>query len=587
MNWNLSLIFPSHAAFEQALTDAIQKIKEWDFVPSGDLAFTKETLKDSLLKQEELSGIFGRLTTYTSFQHDLDNQDESAQARKQQVTNAGVPYRQKTATFTNKLHLTPEETVLQWCNEDAYLATHAFDLKDSYRLKKRVLPADQEQLLSNLSNSFAKSSELYNALTSSDRQHPVITPYGVPVQVTTADYQDILHTNPDANFRKEAYQAYCNSYLGTKFSLASIYSNLHKGRNASAKVRGYASSLESTLDSQAIPMSVYTSLVDTAFKNKPAIEAYHNYRKERLGLKNYHQSDVYFPLESSTLKYTYPQALEIVRQALIPLGEEYMEAFAAVTADGFVDVLPSARKRSGAYSWNVDGVGPFILLNFTGTLNDMFTLAHEIGHSIHSYLSDKHQPKATAGYTIFVAEVASTFAEYMLFDYLLKQPEFASGANRSYILSHLLTNYIATYYRQTYFAAYEKEVMELALKDIPITPSTLEAKLKELHDKLQENGVEWLPEGAALLGMIPHFYNSPFYVYQYATSFASSSELYHRYTTGTGNAKESFLTLLKSGGNDHPVALLQKASIDLTTPALFENVNAVFTDLVQKATERN
>jgi oligoendopeptidase F len=414
--------------------------------------------------------------------------------------------------------------------------------------------------------------DIYQMLSTADVEWPTIElSTGDSVVVSGGQYYARLQTERAREDREAVWRAFFETYEKKVNTYASIYNAICQRDWAQAQSRGYESTLHAALDGNAIPTQVVETLIDVTKKGSGPLQRYYDLRKKALGLDAHAIYDGYVGLVADDQKYDYDEARQWVVESVAPLGKEYQQKLREGLDDNWVDVYETQGKRSGAYSMGVYGVHPYVLLNYNDTMNDVFTLAHEMGHAMHSVLAMENQPFVYADYTIFVAEVASTLNEGLLLDYLLEKTD--DPAVRVGLLQHAIDQIALTYYRQVAFADFELQAHRIAERGEPITATTLNdlyyGILKEYYgdetDLDELYGVTW--------SRIPHFYNSPYYVYQYATCFASSAKLLEDMRTGDRqDAVDRYVTLLASGGNDHPVKQLQKAGVDLTDPATVQAV---------------
>jgi oligoendopeptidase F len=568
--WNFKDIYADWNAWEADFKKLQEKMSEVAAL-KGTLTKSAESLKKGLLLQDELSTIAYKVYLYPMLQKDVDGRDMSVLGKLQQVQMAFAKFGIATSWITPELLTLPEATMMKWIDATPELKPYKFGMQDMYRNQKRVYSADKEQLLSYFGTMSGTPSSIYSSLTVTDAVFPKMTlKDGKEVTLTNGTYSSILSTDKVRENRKNAADAFYPVYAKKQNTIASIYKGILDADWASAQSRGYKSCLEASLDGNNIPVGVYENLVNTVKANTKPLQRYHKLRAKLLKLEgDYHGYDSRIPLIDSDKKYPYDEAKLMAIDAVKPLGKDYVAKMKKAIANGWLDVYETPGKRSGAYSINVYGVHPYMLLNYNGTLDYTFTLIHELGHTLHSMLSSENQPFATHGYTIFVAEVASTFNERLLLDYMLDNTK--DTKERIALLQQAIEGIIGTFYIQTMFADFELQAHRLAEQGRPVTAASLTKIADDLNDAYYGDVfVEDQSKKNLLWARIPHFYNSPFYVYQYATCFASSAVLYDKVTKGSKkerrSATEKYLTLLKSGGNDYPMNQLKKAGVDLTKP---------------------
>jgi oligoendopeptidase F len=439
-------------------------------------------------------------------------------------------------------------------------------LEDTVRRAAHTLSDNEEKLLADALPVAGSAGNVFGILANADFPYPTVTlSDGKSVRLDAAGYAGARGV-PNRADREKVMSSYFNAIGGFSRTYGATLNAEAQKVLFYAKARKYATALESQLDIANIPVSVYSRLVDGVNRNLPSFHRYLALRKRMMGVSELHYYDLYAPLVASVkLEYTPEEAQKIVLAAVAPLGHEYVSTIQKAFTDRWIDLLPNDGKRSGAYSNDVYGVHPYMLLNYNGQYSDVSTLAHELGHTMQSYLSDKTQPFATADYPIFVAEVASTFNEALLNDYLLKQ--IKDDDARLSILGGYLENIKSTVFRQTQFAEFELRFHEMAQKGLPITGDALAKLYLDITRKYygHDKGVSVVDDYIAHeWSVIPHFY-SDFYVFQYATSFTASEALAAKVKSGDAAATKRYLSFLSAGGSKYPIDLLKDAGVDMTT----------------------
>lgn len=577
--WNFSDIYPSWDAW-QADFDKLQVKMDEIVTFKGTLNSAENLIKVTKI-QDELSVIAYKVYLYPMLQKDVDTRNMEAVGKLQKVGMAFSKFGIATSWITPELLTIPQETMNKWIAENPALKDQKFGMDDMYRNQERVMSEDKEKLVSFFGPTSGTASSVYSNLTTADVEFPTIKlANGEEVTLTHGAYSKILSTDQNRENRKAAKEAYEPVYRKKLNTIASIYKGIVDNDWAHAQVRGYNSCLEAALDGNNIPVDVYKNLINTVKANTKPLQRYHLLRAKLLNLEgDYHGYDSRIGINNFEKKYPYDEATKMVLEAVKPLGDDYQKKITTAVSKGWLDVYETPGKRSGAYSINVYGVHPFMLLNYNGTMDYAFTLAHELGHTIHSMLSSENQPFATHNYTIFVAEVASTFNERLMLDYMMNNTK--DTKERIALLQQAIEGIIGTFYTQAMFADFEYQAHTLAEQGMPLTAESLTAICEDL-DKAYYGDVMVRDENkpSYFWARVPHFYNSPFYVYQYATCFASSAEIYNNVTTGKkkdrAEALDKYLTLLQSGGNDYPMNQLVKAGVDLSKP---EPVNAIINQL--------
>jgi oligoendopeptidase F len=587
--WDFTPIFANWEAWEDGLKQMQVKMDAFAAL-KGTLAQGPETLLHAFKLNDEIGQLEYRVYSYTTLQRDIDTRDNAVNARLQRVQAVLARFGTATAWFTPELLTIPQSTVEKWIADNPALAPYRFPVMEHYRQASHVLDEKGERLVSLASQLTQVPAATFGELSTSDIKFPQIKlTDGREVTLTPGVYQQLLNSEPSQADRTKAWQAYYQTYAANINTYASIYNGVLQSDWFETQARNYADTLEAALDGNAIPVSVVETLVSATRAGTAPLQRYMKLRKKLLGLETYHIYDNFIPIFHVEKKISYEDAKRTVLESVAPLGADYVAKYKKFVSSGRVDVYENEGKRSGAYSDGVYGVGPYLLLNYTDTIDDVFTLAHEGGHAMHTVLSYETQPFATAEYTIFVAEVASTTNERFLLNRLLeKTPD---PKERFVLLQHAIDAIVSTYYTQVLFADFELQAHKLVEKGQAITADELNGiYLKLLHgyygdavtiDDLYK--ITW--------ARIPHFYNSPYYVFQYATCFASSAQLVKAMTTGDEAVRKAttgrYLTLLRSGGNDHPMDQLRKAGVDLskreTIQAVIDQMDELVTQLEAEA----
>jgi oligoendopeptidase F len=576
--WNLAHIFESWEAWQASYSALESKIAQY-----AALQGTLSTGADELLAALKLADDIGQLTYkvwyFASLRYDEDQRDNQINAKRQQVQILFAKASQAMAWFNPELLAIPLPTVQQWLGANRELAVYRFVIEDLYRQQEHVLDEKGEHLLSLASRLSTTPNDAYAALSTADVKHPTIElSSGEHVTLTYGQYRAILSTNRTQADRARAFAAFHAVFEANVNTYASLYNAVLQRDWFHAQARGYASTLEAALHGNNIPPSVVENLITTTKAGTEPLRRYHRLRKRVLGLDSYHSYDTAIPLVDIDRKYPYDDVLEWLPASVAPLGAEYQRQLRDVLFGDWIDVYENPGKRSGAYSAPVYGVHPYMLLNYNDTLDAVFTLAHEMGHSMHTLLSNAHQPFVYSNYEIFVAEVPSTLSEALFLDYMLEHA--ADDRERIVLLQHAIDGIASTFYTQVMFADYELQAHRLVEDGKPITADALADIYFGLLKAYHGDAMDYDELSRVTWARIPHFYSTPYYVYQYATCFASSAEVMQQLSSqtdgGRAAAVERYLTLLKSGGSDHPMALLKRAGVDLSRP---ETVRAVVDQL--------
>jgi oligoendopeptidase F len=573
--WDFSAIYPDWAGWEAGM-------KEFD-LRADAFAAMKGTLASGgaaqLLKAyqayDDIGKLEYRLYRYPQLQRDADTRDQAVAGRFQRVGAVFAKFETASSWFTPELLAIPEATVAGWIAQTPALEPYRFTILDEYRRKAHVLDDKGERLLS-LGAQFSRApTSIYQELSTADIKFPTLRlADGKDVVLSPGNYAALLDSNPSQTERGRAAEAYANTYALTQNTYAAIYNGLLQRDWFVAQARNFDSTLDAALDGNAIPRTVVETLIEATRAGTAPLQRYARLRQKLLNLPSYHLYDGSVPIFRSDKTYPYEQARELVTASVAPLGDDYLAKYRRFMSSGRIDVYENEGKRSGAYVSGVYGVGPYMLMNYNDTLDAAFTLAHEGGHAMHTVLSYESQPFVNSGYTIFVAEVASTTNERFLLDQLLKQT--TDPKERFLLLQHAVDSIVGTFYTQVLFADYELRAHRLVEKGEPLTTDVLKALYGGVLKDYYGDAVTIDDFYRLQWSRIPHLFNSPYYVFQYATCFASSAQLYGAMTTGAPEARkaatERYLTLLKSGGNDHPMTQLKNAGVDLTQRSTIQAV---------------
>ena len=576
--WNLTDIFPSWIEWDAAYKRLEAGIERYAAL-QGTLGGGPDRLLDAFKLSEELGQLAYRVWYFPSLKYDEDQRDNTVNARRQQVQILFAKWKQAESWFNPELLQIPLDTVRAWIDSTPSLQLYRFAIEDLYRQQEHVLDEKGERLMSLASRLAAAPNDSYWALSTADAKFPMITlSDGETVTVSYGQYRAILATRREQADRAAAFEALHKTYQASLNTYATLYNAVCHRDWFQARARGYRSTLEAALHGDNIPTSVVENLIEATRAGTEPLRRYHRLRRSILGVPSYHVYDFSIPLVTFDKKYQYDDVLDRIVTSVSSLGNDYQKRMREGFGGGWIDVYENDGKRSGAYSAPVYGTHPYMLLNYTDTLDDVFTLAHEMGHSMHTILSHETQPFIYSNYTIFVAEVPSTLSEALLLEYMLAHS--TDPAERIVLLQHAIDNITGTFYTQVLFADYELRAHRLTEQDQPITSETLTETYTTLLKDFYGDALDLNPMTGITWARIPHFFNSPYYVYQYATCFASAARLAQEIMHGTEveqrQARERYLTLLRSGGNDYPMEQLKKAGVDLSQP---DTVRAVVDQL--------
>jgi oligoendopeptidase F len=567
--WDLTDIYPDWSDWETSRVALERRI--------GEYAALKGTLgsgADKLLRFYQLNDELGQLAYkvyfYPSLKYDEDQRDNQVNARRQQVHALMARWQQETSWFSPELLSIPIETVRQWMEETPALAVYRFAIEEVYRQQEHVLDEAGERLMSLSSRLSGAPNEAYQALSTADARFPDVTlSTGETVTMSYGQYRAVLATNRNQADRRAAFLGHYGTYEKNVNTYATMYHGVCQRDWFHARARGYKTTLEAALHGNAIPRSVVDTLIAATRGGVGPLRRYHHLRRRFLKLEKYYPYDFSIPIIDWDRRYPYDTVLEPIVEAVGPLGADYQARMWRGFRERWIDVYENEGKRSGAYSAPVYGVHPYMLLNWADTLDDVFTLAHEMGHSMHTMLSHERQPFVYSDYTIFVAEVPSTLSEALLLEHLLATTR--DRDEQIVLLQHAIDNITSTFYTQVLFADFELAAHERVEQDQPITAEVLNELYKERFEGYYGDSVDMEPLTPITWARIPHFFNSPYYVYQYATCFASAAQLARTITEGPEAdrvaARDRYLELLGSGGKDHPMTLLKGAGVDLSDPS--------------------
>lgn len=579
MKWRLEDIYPSVEAWEQDYQWIKETLPKVDAI-RGTLGQSAEKLQEGLDTYARLSEILEKLFVYAHMKKDEDNGNTQAQALLDRAQAVLVEGESAASFMVPEILTIPQQTLDQYISSNEGLNIYRQFLHDITRKREHYLSAEEEQILAMAGEIAAAPGNIFTMINNADLRFPnVRDENGEEIELTKGRYITLLESR-NRDVRKEAFQTLYATYAKQKNTIAATLNASIKKDIFFSKIRKYSSDREASLDEDNVPLSVYDNLIDAVSQNLDAMYRYVSLRKRALGLDELHMYDLYVPIvKDIDMKIPYDQAKEMVAQGLKPLGEEYLSILQEGYSDGWIDVMENEGKTSGAYSWGTYAAHPYVLLNYQDNVDNVFTLAHEMGHAIHSYLSNKHQPYITAEYKIFVAEVASTLNEILLTVHLLNTLE--DPKQKAYILNHYLEQFRGTVYRQTMFAEFEKIAHGMAEAGQPLTCESLSEVYKDLNIKYygkeihvdDEISLEWM--------RIPHFYSS-FYVYKYATGFCAAAALANQILKEGQPAVERYINFLSSGGSDYPINLLKKAGVDMTSPDPVNTALKTFSEMVDE-----
>ncbi|WP_027417675.1 oligoendopeptidase F [Aneurinibacillus terranovensis] len=578
LTWKLEDMFSSDEAWEEEfkkVKDLVEKIKGFH----GKLSESPAVLADCMKVYEEMGLAMERVYVYAKMRRDEDNGNTKYQALTDRAASLNVHVSSAISFLVPEILDMPEERLESFIRNEK-LADYKFYLEEIKRQKEHVLSAQEEEIIARMGEIAQAPQNIFGMLNNADMVFPTIKDEnGEDIQITHGRFLQLME-NQNRDVRKSAFTALYDTYKKQKNTIAATLNASVKKDVFYARVRKYPSALAAALDGDNIPIDVYTNLIKAVRDNLPAMYRYVSLRKKLLGVDQLHMYDLYVPMVKAVdFKVEYNEAMNLVEQGLAPLGAEYQSVLKEAFGSRWIDVYENQGKTSGAYSWGAYGTHPYVLLNYQNNVNNLFTLAHEMGHALHSYYSDHNQPYLYAQYKIFVAEVASTCNESLLMNHMLKITE--DPRKRMYLLNYYLEQFRGTVYRQTMFAEFEKMIHEKVEQGEALTPETLCSMYYDLNvdyygpDMVVDEDIkmEW--------ARIPHFYNE-FYVYQYATGFSAATALSQQILKEGQPAVDRYLSFLKSGGSDYPIQLLRKAGVDMASPEPVVEALRVFADVLEE-----
>lgn len=544
------------------------------------LAKSADLLLDFLKLSDEIGMMMERVYVYANQKYHEDTGNAAYQDLSNKANVLSVQLNSALAFATPEILSIPEETLIQFRAECEDLRLYEFYLMDLLRQKPHILSAEMEELLADAGEITEAPQNIFSMFNNADIKFPEIKDEnGETVRITHGRYVQLLESN-DRRVRREAFEGVYGAFTSFRNTLAASYSANVKQEAFYAKARHYGSTLEKALDGGNIPVDVYTNLIAAVHDNIGLMHRYVSLRKKLLGLEELHMYDLYTPLvQNIKMEIPFEEAKKIISEGLKPLGEDYLKILQEGFAGRWIDIYENENKRSGAYSWGAYGTHPFVLLNYNDTLNNVFTLAHEMGHAIHSYHSDREQPYVYAGYRIFVAEVASTCNEALLIDHMLKKTE--DKKQKAYLINHFLEKFKGTLFRQTMFAEFEMLTHKMVEEGQSLTADALCKVYHDLNAVYFGEDIVIDPEIDMEWARIPHFYTA-FYVYQYATGYSAAIALSRRILQEGKPAVEDYIRFLSSGSSNYPIELLKAAGVNMSTKEPVNQALELFKELLDQ-----
>lgn len=577
--WDIESMYESMEQWEKDLQYVLTKVEDFSKY-KGNISTSGHTLLEALNEQMELYRRINNIFTYASMRLDEDTRISTSQAIHDRAMSAYVKIQEKTSFMTPEILKIDEATLNRFLDETEELKLYEQYLKNILRKRGHVLSSEEENILAQMGEICNSPHQIYSMLNDADIKFPkIINEQGIEVEITQSNFIPLMESK-NRDVRKKAFEGLYSTYEGFKNTYAQLLNGNVKANIVNARIRKYNSALEASLDENNIPVSVYKNLINSVHNNLDSMYKYMDIRKRALGVEELHMYDLYTPIVKDVdFNIPYEEGKEFIIKGLQPLKDEYIDIVKEGFTNGWIDVYENKGKRSGAYSSGTYDSKPFILTNYHNTLDSVFTVAHEMGHSIHSYLSNKNQPFVYSGYSIFLAEVASTTNESLLLEYMLNNVK--NDREKLYLLNHYLEQFRTTVFRQTMFAEFEMLIHEHVENGGALTADYLCETYKKLNEKYYGPNmvvddlisIEW--------ARIPHFYYN-FYVFQYATGFSAAVALSQKILDEGDEAVDRYLKFLSSGSSDYPINILKLAGVDMTTEEPVNNALKVFEKLVEE-----
>lgn len=577
--WDLESMFESQEAWNKDYEKAVKLAKDFE-KHKGELTKSSESLLNALKDRDQLYRMTENLYAYTHMKLDEDTRNSNSQSLSDKGMSLYVEVGDKTSFLEPEILTLDKETIERYLEENEELKLYTQLLDDLMRQKEHILSAREESILAQLGEVANAPQKIFSMLNNADLKFPTIKDEeGKDVEITHGNFIPLLESK-NREVRESAFKALYETYKSFKNTFAASLNGDLKKNIFNSKIRNFGSSREASLSRNNIPVAVYDNLINAIHKNLDSMYKYMDIRKKALGVDELHMYDLYTPIVKDVdFNIPYEEGVELIKKGLHPLGNEYLNVMNEGFSSRWIDVYENRGKRSGAYSSGSYDSKPFILLNYHNTLDNVFTIAHEMGHSIHSYFTRKNQPYVYGDYSIFVAEVASTANECLLLDYMLKNAKDKN--EKLYLLNHYLESFRTTVFRQTMFAEFELKINQHLESGGALTADYLSETYKKLNELYYGPNVVIDDEIAMEWARIPHFYYN-YYVFQYATGFSAAVALSEKIIKEGEPAVEKYLNFLKSGSSDYPINVLRKAGVDMTTEEPVDNAMKLFKELVDE-----
>ena len=578
--WNIEAMIPDESVIDDHLKQISEDAAGYTEKFAGNLTSSGETLLAALKERDDIWQRLEKVFVYARMRRDENNAENRYQAMSDKCQSVIAAVSAAMSFFTPELLSAPEEKILGYLDTTDGLEVYTFLIKDTLRQKAHVLSAAEENILAQMSEVTGATNDIFTMLNNADIKFAEITDEdGDKVRVTHGNYIRFMESH-NRQVREDAYNAMYDSYKGLINTIASAYNYNTKNDVISSRIRKYPSARAAALSGDNIPGEVYDNLVSAVNRNLPSMHRYVELRKKMLGVDKLHMYDMYVPLiEIPDRKVSYEEGLDIMRRALEPLGSEYIEKMNQGISEGWIDVYENEGKTSGAYSFGSYDSYPYILLNYTDTLKDVFTIIHEMGHSMHSRYTRDAQPYIYGSHSIFTAEVASTVNESLLMQYLLNNAD--DTEMRKYLLNLHIEEFRTTLFRQTMFAEFEDMTHKAIEEGQVLTADWMCSIYDELNARYYGPAVEKDDTIKYEWARIPHFYNA-FYVYKYATGYSAATAISEKILNEGRPAADRYIEFLKTGESDYPIELLKIAGVDMSTPEPVEKAMDTFNSLLDE-----
>lgn len=577
--WDLESMYANDELWEEDFKKAqglAEKVTEY----KGRTVESSATLLEVLKLRDELFRLTENVVVYARMRSDEDSRKSTYQALADRGMSLAAQIEEKASFIIPEILLLDESDLKKYLEEEEGLKIYAHYLEKAFGKKEHILSKEEEALLAQMGEVANSPENVFSMLNDADIKFPIIKDENNnDVEITHGNFIPLMESK-DRRVRRDAFEGVYHTYKELENTFAATLNGCVKKNIFYAKARKYSSSIEASLDQNNIPVSVYDNLVESVNNNLDAMHKYMEIRKKALGLDELHMYDLYTPIVKDVdIKVPFEEAKDIVSKGLEPLGEDYIKTLKEGFSTRWIDVYENRGKRSGAYSSGTYDSKPFVLLNYHETLDNIFTTAHEMGHSMHSYFSKTTQPYIYGGYSIFLAEIASTTNECLLMDYMLKNVK--DDNEKLYLLNHYLEQFRTTVYRQTMFAEFERDIHRYVENGGALTASYLNDTYKKLNEKYYGKEMIVDDEIASEWARIPHFYYN-YYVFQYSTGFSSAVSLSQQILKDGEDAVDRYIGFLKSGDSDYPINVLKKAGVDMTTSEPVDSALKLFGQLVDE-----